>query len=630
MSGFTGSTNKEDVSIKLKAMNDYKNLRNAKQTTTKLGSETKQMELRLQELKLAMGREKEQREREGGGFWKSGKEGALSSHAKDVLNAKVVRSPDKPRDKKTRKIKVLKDEPIVKPERSKQPGTMGHIAQQSVPSKDNKPKGPKCGQCEQRGAAVSCVECGEDYCAMCFASFHLKGALRKHRSMPLRVTPKIQSTLPMPRLATPSNVNESVDLQPYMNNQHGRNRDSPIGASQSYDSQLGGGATSEDGAMGGAMSGGGALLGGGVYDEQAAQMEFQAALADWRAGKQPVNQQEQEKQPESTSMKPFDGPSLLDGTYDEAAAASSFKDAVKQWRKGEDADDGKTTGSVVTKNTNNTARGVSPVKTPTVQFDEGTSTQDSQNSQGIDVTFHSTTSYAEKLMLKRHRRTDLPSPRSLEGSTSPQSSIYVKEPSDLEEFQLDAGDHLNFGELIAVVRPPSNMSQRSNEYKPSSPSITEVQNTVGGLEETMSYQVEDPDFGVIQTTSAGKHIPNKKDETRPRSHKSETPKSKLFTKTDQSLKNNNPQNSKAKDSKQLTKNEQNSKLTNEVNNKAKDAKPGQIKHTTKAVPHPVKGRVEESNKSVEESSKVRANSRSGSRAKSASKSARPKSTRPGS
>ena len=30
----------------------------------------------------------------------------------------------------------------------------------------------------------SCIECGEDYCAICFTSFHLKGALKKHRSVP--------------------------------------------------------------------------------------------------------------------------------------------------------------------------------------------------------------------------------------------------------------------------------------------------------------------------------------------------------------------------------------------------------------------------------------------------------------
>lgn len=30
-----------------------------------------------------------------------------------------------------------------------------------------------------------CLECGEDYCANCFTSFHMKGALQKHRTVPI-------------------------------------------------------------------------------------------------------------------------------------------------------------------------------------------------------------------------------------------------------------------------------------------------------------------------------------------------------------------------------------------------------------------------------------------------------------
>ena len=40
------------------------------------------------------------------------------------------------------------------PERSNQPGTMAYIAQKGSLSARDKPKGPKCGQCEERGAAV--------------------------------------------------------------------------------------------------------------------------------------------------------------------------------------------------------------------------------------------------------------------------------------------------------------------------------------------------------------------------------------------------------------------------------------------------------------------------------------------
>ena len=38
----------------------------------------------------------------------------------------------------------------------------------------------------------SCVQCSEHYCAQCFAAFHLRGALKKHRSVPLSVSLEIQ------------------------------------------------------------------------------------------------------------------------------------------------------------------------------------------------------------------------------------------------------------------------------------------------------------------------------------------------------------------------------------------------------------------------------------------------------
>ncbi|KAK4474199.1 hypothetical protein MN116_003497 [Schistosoma mekongi] len=44
---------------------------------------------------------------------------------------------------------------------------------------------PKCGQCEHKTAVVSCQECSEYYCAICFATFHLKGALKHHHSLPI-------------------------------------------------------------------------------------------------------------------------------------------------------------------------------------------------------------------------------------------------------------------------------------------------------------------------------------------------------------------------------------------------------------------------------------------------------------
>ncbi|XP_023931283.1 zinc finger B-box domain-containing protein 1-like [Lingula anatina] len=183
MSGFNITGRKEDVSMKLKAQN----LKNVQKQTKQLEVESRKMEERLRELKLAMNREKEEREAQGGGFWDKGQHGAVTTYDKIVLK----RTPEKPKedkakDRKTRKVKVLKDDALELPKRSKQPGTMAYIAQRDTAPPRNMVKGTKCGQCEQKAANVSCLECGEDYCAACFASFHIKGALRKHRSMPVQ------------------------------------------------------------------------------------------------------------------------------------------------------------------------------------------------------------------------------------------------------------------------------------------------------------------------------------------------------------------------------------------------------------------------------------------------------------
>lgn len=56
---------------------------------------------------------------------------------------------------KTRKVKVLKDEPVVnKPKSKPQPGTMAFLAQKDNSKPDVKPGGPTCGQCEIRAAVV--------------------------------------------------------------------------------------------------------------------------------------------------------------------------------------------------------------------------------------------------------------------------------------------------------------------------------------------------------------------------------------------------------------------------------------------------------------------------------------------
>uniref|UniRef100_A0A2C9LM50 Uncharacterized protein n=1 Tax=Biomphalaria glabrata TaxID=6526 RepID=A0A2C9LM50_BIOGL len=141
------------------------NIRQARDQTKRLEEESQKMEERLRELKTAMTREKEDREKKGGGFWGRGQQnvGSLTGYASEVLQSK---SDKLPKDTKKKKIKVLQDEPLDVPKRSSQPGTMKNIAQRKLPTGitprgDKLRGGPKCGQCEDRTATL--VSCQIDF-----------------------------------------------------------------------------------------------------------------------------------------------------------------------------------------------------------------------------------------------------------------------------------------------------------------------------------------------------------------------------------------------------------------------------------------------------------------------------------
>ncbi|XP_076800868.1 uncharacterized protein LOC143445567 [Clavelina lepadiformis] len=89
-----------------------------KRESKKLDIDNKQMEWRLHQLKLAMEKEKEERGKQTY-IWKSGKDGALESHARNILGRTIKpRNSAKSEGKKTKKgVKVLMDEPLDVPKR---------------------------------------------------------------------------------------------------------------------------------------------------------------------------------------------------------------------------------------------------------------------------------------------------------------------------------------------------------------------------------------------------------------------------------------------------------------------------------------------------------------------------------
>ncbi|XP_012938442.1 uncharacterized protein LOC101863985 [Aplysia californica] len=331
MSGFNVSARKEDMSMRLRAQN----LRNARDQTKRLEDDNRKMEDRLRELKTAMTREKEERERQGGGFWGRGQTntGSLTNYATEVLHNKAEKPP---KEGKKKKVKVLQDQPIEVPKRSSQPGTMKYIAQRKLTSGStprDKLKGPRCGQCEDRTATLSCMQCSEIYCPGCFAAFHLKGALKQHRSVPISASGPRVCMSPSPSSAAPS----------------------PRGGQAS-----------------------GAIVSHTMSSDNGSEASG----------------------PSPSHSSPRDSVnSLLQGNYDESQSAASFQAALMAWRQGEEPSDSSPEQRSPRKPI------ASPIKSPVVAVDESTGTV--EESKALEIKFTHTLSYAERLMLKKHRRTEL-------------------------------------------------------------------------------------------------------------------------------------------------------------------------------------------------------------------------------
>ncbi|XP_075058181.1 zinc finger B-box domain-containing protein 1 [Mixophyes fleayi] len=160
---------KSGNSVRLKT----KNIKELRMETVQLERQNQEMEQRLNQLRQSMSREKEERERSNAYHWKSG-QGGNQSQSHDKENAGKVSSGKI-------KLKVLKN---LDPEPEKQK-TFSRTT--DIPTTE-KPKlrGKACGQCESKSALLMCLECGENYCAACFAKIHQKGALKLHRTQPIQ------------------------------------------------------------------------------------------------------------------------------------------------------------------------------------------------------------------------------------------------------------------------------------------------------------------------------------------------------------------------------------------------------------------------------------------------------------
>ncbi|XP_073706130.1 zinc finger B-box domain-containing protein 1 [Garra rufa] len=309
---------------------NVRNLRELRMETLQLDQHAKEMENRLEELRQRMNQEKEEREKMGASHWRSAQPGVQSVRT-NMENAPHRLSPGK------MKIRVLKDEPVpaVQKQVIAEPATKVHGTNRKLNL-----RGKVCGQCEVQLAGLMCAECGEDYCVGCFVRFHQKGALKRHRMVPVQA-----------ELQTPVSTRDVLGrLQQQVSCEESQHAQ---GAShKSADESK----ATEKGSAPGSLQ--------PMSDNQIQHTQPQVLFVN-----DGVDVEDEEAGEEEDS-------SLLRGGFDEEESARSFQEALKEWRE----------------------RGQRPVSMMETQTEKG-----SQQIIHVEFK-EDTLSYMEKLLLKKHRR----------------------------------------------------------------------------------------------------------------------------------------------------------------------------------------------------------------------------------
>uniref|UniRef100_A0A9J7XVS4 Zinc finger, B-box domain containing n=1 Tax=Cyprinus carpio carpio TaxID=630221 RepID=A0A9J7XVS4_CYPCA len=263
---------------------NVRNLRELHMETVQLDQHAKEMESRLEELRQRMNQEKEEREKMGASHWRSAQPGVQSVKT-NKENAPHRLSPGK------MKIRVLKDEPV--PAVQKQV-----IAERAAKVHGTNRKlnlrGKVCGQCEVQLAGLMCEECGENYCVGCFVRFHQKGALKRHRMVPVQA-----------ELQTPVSTRDVLGrLQHQVSGEENQQGASPKSADESE-------ATEKRSAPRSLW----AISDTQIHHTQVLFVNDGVDLEDEEAGEE-------------------EDSSLPRGGFDEEESARSFQEALKEWREG--------------------------------------------------------------------------------------------------------------------------------------------------------------------------------------------------------------------------------------------------------------------------------------------------------
>ncbi|XP_075252614.1 uncharacterized protein LOC142344663 [Convolutriloba macropyga] len=208
----TFDTSTKSASMMLK--NQNKSLKETRKQTNKLEQESKNMEERLNDLKVLLSRDRMERSSNASSassanIWGSSGGGTSSNSATSrnphpgssstsgtsgvstMSSAPVSKSKQNQQKENQfpKRFKVLKDIPIDEP--PKGPDQIMAYAKMM----DRKPlpgtyvprqieSNPLCPSCSKKHVTVICPDCQDYFCSMCFAKTHLKGEAKKHKSIP--------------------------------------------------------------------------------------------------------------------------------------------------------------------------------------------------------------------------------------------------------------------------------------------------------------------------------------------------------------------------------------------------------------------------------------------------------------
>nr|XP_043887985.1 cell wall protein RBR3 isoform X2 [Solea senegalensis] len=320
--------------------------------------------------------------RHSAGFrWKSGQSGSSNNNARTNNTKKDKENRLQKLSAGKMKIRMLKDEPLTAPPQPP-PLPPASVLQRT---RKNRLRGTVCGQCEVKTAGLKCAECTENYCIACFVRFHQKGALKLHRTIPIKT--ELQTLVSTQDVLS---NDPNAFTSPNINTKTSPSHSSMFNADQTRPGEQ-------------SPEKGGAAM--------ATPMQLHPDPNQVLV----VNHSEESNfgfEPKSKAEKGFPT-CLLGGEYDEEESARSFQEALRQWR-GETNDEA---GDRMEENEVAMWIPVRPVLVSAIatQADltadrevEGRGCGEGQGRIPVRVEFTpNSLTYTDRLLLKKHRRTPI-------------------------------------------------------------------------------------------------------------------------------------------------------------------------------------------------------------------------------